>query len=629
MKTTNFTSNYTQRNLPGGVKTHIKIGEGDGYYWRCDAIQFSPDGTQLAVASSTWTQTSSNNKIQIYTVVGTREELKVHIKPTDRQSSIAFSPDGKILASGGGNNEIHLWDVSTGVLLRTFGEHTQRINSVAFSPDGSVLVSGSEDKTIRLWNMDTGSHKKLQLSGHVTSIAFSNDGITFAAGAECRREWVNFYAIYLWDIVKNEFLGCRKVHAGSDWISRATFSPDIKTLATQVLGPVVFLWDIESGGYKDGIAGDRYRYACSPTCVVFSPDGKTLASGGGAYPCDRSPPEQMNDNSVYLWDVVKYKLKDKLIGHTGNVDSIAFSPDGKTLASGSEGQDSTVLLWNVDTTSGSVSTEPSVPTPIVVTDKNHTKITKANVESQKRFFQIQQICEERGITTLVHFTRIENLRSILGEGLMSRSLLEAREQQFLWNDADRVDGHPESNCLSISFPNYQMFYSIREGMKLKEVNDSQWIVLLLDAKILWELDCAFCQRNAASNAVRFIPLNERRKPEALKGLFEDFYDIKRQNLQIPLNYPTHPQAEVLVFDQIPAEYINAIHFWDATTLKEWRSNYIGTFSDKFFVDRKYFDARSDYEIWRPENFNDEGIPLSYLSIDNDEEPDDFDDYIPF
>lgn len=256
------------------------------------------------------------------------------------------------------------------------------------------------------------------------------------------------------------------------------------------------------------------------------------------------------------------------------------------------------------------------------------------IEEEAEYFdsrtsQIQQFCEERGITTLCHFTRIENLRSILQQGLIGRSFLAKSGQQFFWNDADRADRCPEANCLSISFPNYQMFYGIREGMKSEEVNDSQWVVLLLDAKVLWDLDCAFCQRNAASNAVRFIPLDERKKPEALKGMFDDFYDIKHQNLQIPQNYSTHPQAEVLVFDQIPTKYINAIHFWDATTLDNWRSNYTGTFSDKFFAGRKFFDARSDYDVWRPEKFDYDGIPLSYLNADNDEELNDFDDDIPF
>ena len=112
-------------------------------------------------------------------------------------------------------------------------------------------------------------------------------------------------------------------------------------------------------------------------------------------------------------------------------------------------------------------------------------------------------------------------------------------------------------------------------------------------------------------------------------MFADFYDIKHQDLQIPPNYPTHPQAEVLVFDRIPVQYINAIHFWDATILEQWRSNYTGVIFDKFLLNRKYFTYRPDYEVWRRQNFNDDGIPLSSSSANNDGELDDFEDDIPF
>ena len=115
---------------------------------------------------------------------------------------------------------------------------------------------------------------------------------------------------------------------------------------------------------------------------------------------------------------------------------------------------------------------------------------------------IRQFCTERNITKLVHFTRIENLRRISIEGLLSREQLETRGQKFLFNDSDRVDGHKNGTCLSLNFPNYKMFYSIREEKKkVEEVSNSQWVVLLLDAEVLWELDCAFCQENASSKSL--------------------------------------------------------------------------------------------------------------------------------
>ena len=260
-------------------------------------------------------------------------------------------------------------------------------------------------------------------------------------------------------------------------------------------------------------------------------------------------------------------------------------------------------------------------------------IDKKGKTLHHREFQIQQICVERGIQTLCHFTRIENLKSILQRGLVGRSILEEIEIQFLSNDPDRYDRCPEANCLSISFPNYQMFYRLRKKkQKIEGVNDSQWIVLLLDAKVLWELECAFCQLNAADNAVTNIPLEDRKRPEALKGMFADFYHIKHQDLSIPKNYPTHPQAEVLVFNRISVQFIKAIHFWHETTLEKCRS-YAESYSQMFSVNRQYFTYRADYEVWSPTNFNNKGIPLSYIAENDVDEtslsvPIDEDD-IPF
>lgn len=241
--------------------------------------------------------------------------------------------------------------------------------------------------------------------------------------------------------------------------------------------------------------------------------------------------------------------------------------------------------------------------------------------------QIQQICHERGIKTLVHFTRVENLSSILQNGLLSCKALEileeTRGQQFLSNDQDRIDGHKEAICLSVSFPNYQMFYKYR-----LKIGDEHWGVLLLNAKILWELECAFCQRNAAHKTVTSIPLEERKKPEALKGIFKDFYNIKHQDLQIPNNYPTYPQAEILVFNQIPVRYINAVHFRGSTVLKEWQDENSGIYSVtpvKLVANRKYFKPRPDYEVWRSPNFNVDHIPEfdEYLGEFPQNQPDDF------
>ncbi len=225
-----------------------------------------------------------------------------------------------------------------------------------------------------------------------------------------------------------------------------------------------------------------------------------------------------------------------------------------------------------------------------------------------RAVQIQQFCAERGIMKLLHFTRVENLCSILREGLLSRETLDSRGQQYWFNDQDRVDGYKNAICLSIGFPNYKMFYSKREEKKkVEEVSDSHWVVLLLDAAVLWKLDCAFFQENAASGGAR-ISLEDRKRPDAFRDLFQDeFHDdtkvILRQSLAIPRYFPTNPQAEILVFDRIPPRYINKIVFWDSTTLRQWKSDNPTTYTQEFCADRNWFCGRFDSRFWKRDDLD--------------------------
>ena len=134
--TNTFAQDYTQLNLPEGAKA--RLGKG-----KINEIQYSPDGTRLAVAGSIG--------VWLYDVATFREPalLTGH---TEVVWSLAFSPDGKTLASGTGNADgtIQLWDTSTGQLKQTIARHPDNVNTLCFSPDGQILVSGSSDNKIRL-----------------------------------------------------------------------------------------------------------------------------------------------------------------------------------------------------------------------------------------------------------------------------------------------------------------------------------------------------------------------------------------------------------------------------------------------------------------------------------------------
>ncbi|HDU8551907.1 MAG: DarT ssDNA thymidine ADP-ribosyltransferase family protein [Morganella morganii] len=167
---------------------------------------------------------------------------------------------------------------------------------------------------------------------------------------------------------------------------------------------------------------------------------------------------------------------------------------------------------------------------------------------------IQKIVEQRNITRLFHFTHVDNLSSILVNGLMSRSELDKAASEYDYNDEDRIDGHLDAICVSISFPNSKMFYKYR---RLKPGN---WAILEITPSVLWDKNCAFYPTNAASNNVRFNDPDLMKGSEAFADLFLDnIFGIQRDE-GLLAEYPTDVQAEVLVFESIPPQCIvNTFH----------------------------------------------------------------------
>lgn len=201
---------------------------------------------------------------------------------------------------------------------------------------------------------------------------------------------------------------------------------------------------------------------------------------------------------------------------------------------------------------------------------------------------IQAFATARNIKYLFHFTQVGNLSSILAHGLLPKSHIAANGINALTNDLYRLD-FTDGLCLSVSFPNYKMFYPLRQNSPEK-----QWVVLVINANVLWELDCAFCRENAAKSSVTSIPLAQRRGLRALQAMFED-YNGPRNEQNIPENYPSHPQAEVLVFDRISPEHILAAIF-DDVGLKALHSAMNLPFG--IIYNHSYFSARQDFNHWK-------------------------------
>ena len=243
-------------------------------------------------------------------------------------NELAYSPDRTLLVVASSIG-VWLYDAQTYQERAVLTGHTNDVLSVAFSPDGQTLASGSRDDTVRLWDVATGTlQQTLTHTGSVTSVAFSPDGQTLASGVD---GWTG--TIYLWDVATGVLQYTLLAHKGG--LSSVAFSPDGQTLAS-VGGwdALVSLWDVATGTFQQTLVG--HTAVTLLRSVAFSPDGSMLASAGG-----------WRDKTVRLWDVATGTLQQTLTGHTDIVESVVFSPDSRTLASGSI--DATVRLWDVAT----------------------------------------------------------------------------------------------------------------------------------------------------------------------------------------------------------------------------------------------------------------------------------------
>jgi WD40 repeat protein len=281
------------------------------------ALAYSPDGRTLASSSDDHT-----GKLWDLATGRERMTLRGH---ESLVTSIAYAPDGTLLASGSFDHTIRLWDAVSGRELAVLRGHTDKIRCIAISPDGRTLASGGDDRTVRLWDVATRRERSAPLTDHtslVRSVVFTPDGKSLISGALDK-------TIRLWDWGAGR--AC-SVRTSGDQILALALSPDGKTLASAGPQGDVVLWD------REGMPRRRMRgHTLDALGLAFSPDGHTLASAG-------------RDKTVRLWDPTTGQEQLTLKGHDNCVHAAAFSPDGSTLASGCH--DGAIKLWRSRATPG-------------------------------------------------------------------------------------------------------------------------------------------------------------------------------------------------------------------------------------------------------------------------------------
>lgn len=202
--------------------------------------------------------------------------------------------------------------------------------------------------------------------------------------------------------------------------------------------------------------------------------------------------------------------------------------------------------------------------------------------------QIQHIVAQRGIERLVHFTRVENLASIMQNGIIPISHAPQRQITPTVNDPYRWDGHTDASCLSITRPNHQMFYGLR-----CDNPQTEWVVLSLRPSLLWEKLCAFCCHNAADGTMSSQPLHQLQNIAALSGMFDEIPDFpSRQDQRLQPYDTTDVQAEVLVFDTIEPHYIVGAAFNKQAVKAAYENLLVGRSVDLNPVGGGFFASRS-------------------------------------
>ena len=254
---------------------------------------------------------------------------------SDSVTDIAYSPDGKRLATASVDGTANVWHTTTGQELLTLAGHSTWVNSIAFSPDGSRLATASSDGTVKVWDATTGQELlSLSAADAVLSVAFSPTSFRLATAASDGTAKV-------WDAASGQELLSLTGH--SSQVTEITYSPDGLRLATASLDGTIKVWDATNGQELLSLRGQA-NGELQILSVAFSPDGTRLAAAGADI---LGAGAGIAAENTRVWDAVTGNELLTITGHTASVNDIAFSPDGLSLVTASD--DGTAKVWDAST----------------------------------------------------------------------------------------------------------------------------------------------------------------------------------------------------------------------------------------------------------------------------------------
>ncbi len=309
MKESNILPNPGE-DVPAGFEMLQTLGGHEGTIY---SIAWSPDGRTLASGSL-------DRSLRLWDALsGEMNGLLIHKNVV---SNVVWSPDSHMLASGIWDKSLRVWDTLENELLWMLRSR-RAVSSLEWSPDGRILAAGAGDKLIRFFDAETGELLQV-LEGHtdgVLCLAWAPDGNFLASGSDDQ-------TVRVWDALSGKLRQTFKGHSGE--VIDIMWSQDSQLLVSSSWDETIRFWDMKNGKNIRTLEG----YHGNTNTITWSPDGRFLASGSW-------------DDSIHLWNVKQDERINVLEGHRNRILSLCFSPDGYILASKS--YDGTVRLWRCDT----------------------------------------------------------------------------------------------------------------------------------------------------------------------------------------------------------------------------------------------------------------------------------------